>query len=168
MTAAILRDAPHASEHRASVSRRMDAAAARPESLPDLLAWFRAAWAEEMPARIHERGVEPQSVLGTPKLAGAFRAYMDAHPMQTDHDPRLDVDERGAARVRPIHAALWQMRRRWPLSARFLFALAWTGAEWQDVALAWGMLPEVGHRFTIDALRHLWALWERDQREVVA
>lgn len=152
-------------QHRASVTRRMDEAAREPRSLPDLLAWYRAAWAQEMPTRIHERGVEPESVLRSPKLAGAFRAYMDAHPLATDYDPRHDIDERGAVRLRPVHAALSRMRRRWPLSARYLFAIAWTGAEWQDVALAWGMLPEVGHRFTVDALRHLWSLWERDMRE---
>lgn len=154
-----------AEPHRASIARRMDDVAREPRSLPEYLAWFRRAWAEEMPTRIHERGVEPESALGAPRLAGAFRAYMDGHPMATDYDPRHDIDERGAARLRPVHAALAQMRRKWPLSARYLFAIAWTGAEWQDVALAWGMLPEVGHRFTMDALRHLWALWERDVRE---
>lgn len=152
-------------QHRASVARRMGEVAREPRSLPEYITWFRSAWAEEMPTRIHERGVEPDSALGSPRLAGAFRAYMDAHPMATDFDPRHDIDERGAQRIRPIHAALAQMRRRWPLSAHYLFAIAWTGAEWQDVALAWRMLPEVGHRFTLDALRHLWALWDRDMRE---
>ena len=153
--------------HRHSVELRMAKAARQPVTLPELMRWFKHEWAQELPGRLHERGVEPQSALGSPRLAGAFRAYMDGHPMVTDHDNRLDLDKRGAARLFPMHAALYQMCRRWPLSAHYLFAIAWTGAEWQDVALAWRMLPEVGHRFTVDALRHLWAIWERDQREVL-
>lgn len=136
-----------------------------PRSLPALVTWFRCEFAKEVPGRLHEPGVEPDSALGSPRLAGAFRAYL-ASPMATDHDDRLDVNRRGAARLFPMHAALSMMDRRWPMSARFLFAVAWTGAEWQDVALAWRMLPEVGHRFAYDALRHLYALWERDAREV--
>lgn len=162
----VLRDQPYAAAKSASVQRRMAQAAREPRSLNEYLAWFRREWCAEMPGRIHERGVEPQSALGSPRLGGAFRAYMEGHPMATDHDDRLDIDHRGAARRFPIHAALSVMRRRWPLSAHYLFAIAWTGAEWQDVALAWRMLPEIGHRFTLDALRHLWSIWEQDQREV--
>ena len=160
--AVVLRDQPYAAAKRASVERRMADAAREPRNLSEYLAWYHHEWAQELPGRIHERGVEPLSALGSPRLGGAFRAYMEGHPMATDHDDRLDIDGRNDARRFPIHAALWQMQRKWPLSARFLFAMAWTGAEWQDVALAWRMLPEVGHRFTYDALRHLWALWARD------
>lgn len=161
----LVRDQPYADAKRASVARRMADAATEPRNLAEYLAWFRREWEAEVPRRIHERGVEPQSALGSPRLHGAFRAYMDGHPTATDYDPRLDLDERGAMRRYPVHAALAQMRRRWPLSAHYLFAIAWTGAEWQDVALAWKMLPEVGHRFTLDALRHLWTLWERDENK---
>jgi len=159
----LLRDQPYATEKRASVNRRMVEAAREPKNLPDLMAWFRREWEAEIPSRIHERGTEPDSALGAPKLAGAFRSYIMGSPMATDHDDRLDLDHRDAARIRPIHAAMRVMSNRWPLSTHYLFAIAWTGAEWQDVALAWRMLPEIGHRFTRDALAHLWAIWARDQ-----
>ena len=162
VTSILLRDQPYTDAQRHSVERRMAQAAREPRSLHDYLAWYRHEWSQELPGRIHERGVEPQSALGSPRLGGAFRAYIEGHPLATDHDDRLDVDRSGEARLFPVHAALYQMNRKWPLSARFLFAMAWTGAEWQDVALAWRMLPEVGHRFTLDALRHLWVLWARD------
>lgn len=141
----------------------MAKAAREPRELNELLAWFRREWEAELPRRIHERGTEPESALGAPKLAGAFRAYMTGSPMATDHDDRQDIDFRGAARVRPLHAAMHVMSHRWPLSTHYLFAIAFAGAEWQDVSLAWKMLPEVGHRFTRDALHHLWRIWARDQ-----
>ena len=134
-----------------------------PRALPDLIRWYRTQWEAEIPGRIHERGTEPDSALGAPRLAGAFRAYIHGSPMRTDHDDRLDLDERGATRIYPVHAALRIMSHRWPLTAHFLFAVAWTGAEWGDVALAWRIMPEVGHRFTEDGLRHLWRIWERER-----
>ena len=164
---ALLRDQPYAVAKSASMRRRMEQAAQEPRELPELLRWFRREWEAECPPRTHERGVEPESALGAPKLAGAFRAYICASPMQTDHDDRLDVDMRDAARVRPIHAAMRVMSNKWPLSTHYLFAIAWMGAEWQDVALAWRMLPEIGHRFTRDALQHLWSIWAREQARMV-
>jgi hypothetical protein len=164
--AAGYRVAPYADVKAESVRRRMDAAARQPREVPDLIRWFRTEWEAECPPRTHERGVEPESALGAPKLAGAFRSYIMGSPMATDHDDRLDIDMRDAARLRPMHAALAYMSRKWPLSAHYLFAIAWMGAEWQDVALAWRMLPEIGHRFTFDALRHLYHIWERDPARI--
>jgi hypothetical protein len=158
-----MRDQPYADRHRASAERRMTDAALQPRTLPELIRWLRTEFNREVPSRLHEPGTEPDSALGSPKIAGAFRAYLMGHPLVTDHDDRLDLDRRGAARLFPMHASLSLMARKWPLSARYLFAIAWTGAEWSDVALAWHMLPEIGHRFTLDALRHLWAIWARDQ-----
>jgi hypothetical protein len=158
-----LREAPYTAARASSVRRRMDDAAREPTSLPDLLRWYRREWEQEVPSKLHEPGTEPDSALGSPRLAGAFRAYLMGNPMATDHDDRQDMDQRGAARRYPIHAALSVMARKWPCSARFLFAVAWTGTDWQDVALAWRMLPEVGHRFAHDALRHLWAIWARSE-----
>ena len=159
---AALRESPYTAARERSVRRRMDEAAREPRHLSDLIVWYRAEWEREVPAKLHEAGTEPESALGSPMLSGAFRAYLCGSPMATDHSNRLDVDERGAARRYPIHAALAVLEHKWPLSARYLFAIAWTGTEWQDVCLAWRMLPEVGHRFTADALRHLWMIWARD------
>ena len=102
----MLRAEPYAAVREMSVKRRMAEAAREPRDLPELLTWFRREWDAECPSRTHERGVEPQSALGSPKLAGAFRSYITGSPMATDHDDRLDVDMRDAARLRPIHAAL--------------------------------------------------------------
>jgi hypothetical protein len=158
----VFRESPYGGEHHISVELRMSSTGRKPRSLPEYVRWLRTEFDRECPGRIHEQGTEPESALGSPRLAGAFRSYLMGSPMATDHDDRLDVDERGAARLFPVRAALAQMERRWPLSARFLFAVAWTGSEWQDVALAWRLLPEIGHRFALDALRQLWALWARD------
>jgi len=158
---AAFRESPYARARSESVTRRMDEAAREPKGINGLTNWYRAAWAAETPNRFHERGVEPASVLGSPALHGAFRAYLMGSPWQTDHDDSLDIDHREEVYIRPVHAALAEMSRTWPLSARYLFAIAWCGAEWQDVCLAWRMLPEVGHRFTYDALRHLWRMHER-------
>ena len=140
--------------------------ATAPTSLHSLLAWYRGEFAKETPDRLHGNGVEPASALGTPALNGAFRAYLMGSPYRTDHDDRLDMDRRDEVRLLPIHAALADMERKWPLSARYLFAVGWCGVDWQDVALAWRMLPEVGHRFTMDALRHLYVLWWRHSTRV--
>ncbi|MBU2166671.1 MAG: hypothetical protein KKF88_02425 [Alphaproteobacteria bacterium] len=159
---AALRESPYVAAREDSVRRRMAVAAREPVHLPELLRWFRHEWAQECPAKLHEAGTEPDSALGSPRMAGAFRAYLVGSPMATDHDDRLDVTRAGATRRYPIHAALSVMAHKWPLSARYLFAIAWAGAEWCDVALAWHMLPEIGHRFTQDSLHHLWSIWARD------
>ena len=157
-----MRESSYAAERESSVRRRMAEVAREPRRLNELVLWYRREWEREVPTRIHERGVEPQSALGAPVLAGAFRAYMHGSPFATDHDDRLDATTAQDTRRYPIHAALCVMSKSWPLSARYLFALGWTGAEWYDVTLAWNMLPEVGHRFARDALHHLWSIWARD------
>jgi len=158
----VIREPEYRRPHDASVSRRMAGAAAMPRSLPALLTWLRREFDREVPDRLHNQGTEPDSALGSPALSGAFRAYLTGSALATDHDDRLDLDHRGAARRYPIHAAMTIMARKWPLSTRYLFAVIWTGCEWEDVALAWRMMPEVGHRFTWHALQHLWTLWARD------
>jgi hypothetical protein len=162
----MLRESPYKAAREYSVRRRMDEAAQEPRHLNDLLRWYRAEWEREVPRKLHEPGTEPESALGAPRMAGAFRAYLCGSPMATDHDDRLDATRSGAARRYPIHAAMVVMEHKWPISARYLFAIAWSGAEWGDVCLAWRMLPEVGHRFTADALRHLWMIWARDAQDV--
>jgi len=157
-----MRESTYAAERESSMARRMAEVAREPRRLEDLIRWYRQEWEREIPTRIHQRGVEPDSALGAPVLAGAFRAYLHGSPFATDHDDRLDATMAGATRRYPIHAALCVMGHSWPLSARYLFAIGWTGADWQDVALAWHMLPEVGHRFARDALHHLWTIWARD------
>lgn len=157
-----LREPTYSAQRADSVRRRMDEAAREPRQLNDLVRWYRTEWEREIPRKMHEPGTEPDSALGAPRMAGAFRAYLCGNPMATDHDDRLDPDYYGAARRYPVHAALTILAHKWPLSARYLFAIGWSGAEWGDVCLAWHMLPEIGHRFTQDSLRHLWSIWARD------
>jgi hypothetical protein len=152
----------YVAERRMSVGRRMAEAARQPRHLEEYVRWWRREWDAECPPRIHERGTEPESALGSPRLAGAFRAYLMGTPFATDHDDRLDSTTADAARRFPVHATLAIMDRRWPLSARFLFELGFLGAEWQDITLAWRMLPEVGHRFAHGTLQHAWVIWTRD------
>jgi len=128
--------------------------------------WYRVEWQREVPTRVHERGVEPESALGAPRLAGAFRAYLMGDPMATDHDDRFDMTTGHDARRRPIHAALQVIARRWPLSARLLFLLGCNGGDWETVTLGWKMLPEVGFRFTQDSLRQLWDIWQRQEANI--
>jgi hypothetical protein len=156
-----LREAPYTAARASSVRRRMDDAAREPTSLPDLLRWYRREWEQEVPSKLHEPGTEPDSALGSPRLAGAFRAYLMGNPMATDHDDRQDMDQRGAARRYPIHAALSEMARKWPCSAHWLFEIAWCGADWQDVALSHNIVAEFGQRITHHALRQLWTFWSR-------
>jgi hypothetical protein len=150
-----------------SVEARMAEAAREPRELRDLLAWYRREWTREVPTRIHEHDVEPDSAIGSPKLAGAFRSYLTGSPFATDHDNRYDVDRRGAARLYPIHAAITIMSHRCPLSARFLFLLGVSGDnDWERITLAWNMLPEIGQFYAQAVLRKLWEIWERDRREI--
>jgi hypothetical protein len=148
--------------------RAMAAAAHEPRDLRELLAWFRREWDREVPRRVHERGVEPDSAIGSPRLAGAFRSYLMGSPFATDHDDRLDIDRRDATRLYPIHAAIVILSRRWPLSGRFAFLLGISGSnDWEAITLSWHMLPEVGHRFAEGTLRHLWDIWDKDRMRVV-
>lgn len=40
-------------------------------------AWFRDAWEGSLPTRIHTRGVEDESALGSPRMAGAMHRRID-------------------------------------------------------------------------------------------
>lgn len=134
---------------------------AQPRYLHEYVAWLRAEFDREVPARLHERGVEPSSALGSPRMGGAFRAYLTGSAFATDHDVALDTDERNAAYLRPVQRSITVLSHRWPLSARLAFAIAWGGCDWQDVTLSWRMVPEAGHLFAEGALRRLWAIWAR-------
>jgi hypothetical protein len=74
--------------------------------LSDALSWLERHWIGRVPpTRIHTGGVEPDSALGSPRLADAFRAYLDARPgdvitervTETCHHPGLPRDARVTA-----------------------------------------------------------------------
>ncbi len=153
---------------------------ARPRDFGAYLRWFLAAWAEELPDRLHSRGVWRDygshavggSTLGSPRLHDAFRSYIEGSPYQTDYDPRLDADERNAVYVRPIHRALQCMTGTYvgpldsdvgprPFMARFLFALACSGGDWSRISTAFGLPPQVAPIYAEKALERLWNEYER-------
>lgn len=48
-----------------------------PQTFEALAAWFRDAWVASLPTRLHTRGVEDGSALGSPRMAGAMHARTD-------------------------------------------------------------------------------------------
>lgn len=74
--------------------------------LHDALAWLERHWTGRIPpTRLHGRGVEPESALGSPELADAFRRYLEQRPgdviteavSETCYHPRLPRNERMSA-----------------------------------------------------------------------
>jgi hypothetical protein len=90
-----------------------------------------------MPSRLHSRGVEPDSVLGSPELAPAFRHYINA-----DHQREQRED---GCYVYPLHAALAALghggssERPRPFCAMTIFEVIRAGFDWERVAdrLSW-------------------------------
>lgn len=157
----MLREQPYAADHASSVRRTMDGAGHEPRSLAEYVTWLRREFERETPRRVHERGVEPESAIGSPRLAGAFRAYLCGSPFATDHDDRRDMDMRDAVYVRPVHRAIAIMSKRRPESARLAFALAWSGVDWEDIICQKGLVSEFGYWVTLGTLQHLWRIWAR-------
>ena len=65
------------------------------------MAWFRDAWEASLPTRLHTTGVEAESALGSPRMAGAMHQRID-HVSDlgwglTGHD--RDGDPRGVDRA---------------------------------------------------------------------
>ena len=80
-------------EHRASIARKM----AQPKGLGQLLLWFLEGFRTEMPEAVHVAGVwrdyvrldenrqaEGGSLLGSPRLADPFRAFIEGSPFATE------------------------------------------------------------------------------------
>lgn len=66
------RRTPFREAHDASIQRPSP-----PQTWPARAAWFRDAWEASLPARLHTRGVEDESALGSPRMAGAMHARID-------------------------------------------------------------------------------------------
>lgn len=131
-----------------------------PRTLGQLMAWFVAAWGEEMPTRLHERGVWHDrtggSALGSPAMAAPMRRLIEGSPHATDFDPRLDMWEGAAAHLTPIRSALAELRRTSPFMARDLWRIACRG-DWRDLD-AW--IPErYREAYVHEALRRLWRIY---------
>ena len=153
---------PHAAEHEASLSARMERGR-MPKSIECLLVWYLPLARDEVPERLHkaelwhdtvsigerENGIAPSggSLLGTPAWAGTMRLRLEASPSMTDED--------GYYRF-PIEAALSRLSRRWPFMARALRALAKNGGDWRSLATAMSFPDEVMEVFVREALIRLW------------
>lgn len=73
-----------------TVLRRRPCATGSPDvarglaSLPEAIEWARAHWqGRELPTRIHEHAVEPDSLLGSPRLTATMMSYLLASPDDT-------------------------------------------------------------------------------------
>ena len=141
-----------------------------PKGLNGLLRWYAEGWDAEVPTTLHkaetwygrDRDGNGQtwpaeltggSHLGTSAHTESFRRYIEEAESQCDPDGYY---------VRPMHAALSRLGRRWPLSASWLFAVAQSGFDWRGVALRLHMADEFAYRNTRDALSDLWTEY-RDQ-----
>lgn len=168
-------ETPYADQHRASVAARVQP---RPKGLSALLMWFLAEFNQEMPTKIHSRGVffgrpersetktlwaresKPKelvggSLIGTPSDDGSFRAFIENRPTETDEDGNY---------ARPMRAALSRMAGRRPTSsewfhAHYLWAIGGAAGDWQGVALRVGIPPQVAEIYTESLLNRLWNCW---------
>lgn len=171
----------HSREYDVSRDAKEQAAVARPASFGALLGWFHREWDAEFPKRLHERGIEPDSQLGAPRLAGAVRARFTAldeskAATATDYDPGHDTWSTGAAPRFPILDALTRYARKAPLLSRYLEAVAYRGFDWRRVAQerlrVWDpdlgtFVPDDEHHYllTFGAMMALWEVWSRGQAE---
>ena len=67
------RTSPFREAHDASIQRRPSP----PETWPACVAWFRDGWEASLPTRLHTAGVEDESALGSPRMAGAMHKRID-------------------------------------------------------------------------------------------
>lgn len=146
---------PFQQQHEGSLRVAMQRATP-PKGLGGLLSWYSRAWDGEVPMSLHrvedvwrDYGLHAEggSKLGTPAHKDPFRRYMENPPSETDEDGSF---------VRPLHAALDRMSRRWPLTARALFAVAQSGYDWRGVAGRLGYADEFFCLYLERALTMLW------------
>ena len=156
---------PYARENDASTAQAMERGK-MPRTLADLLRWYAKGWDIEVPDSIHKaevwigrpgEGVPAEhtggSHLGTRAYTDPFRRYVENVPSETDVD---------GCYVRPMHAALSRMGRRYPLTARVLFAVAQAGYDWRGVAERMHYADEMFSLYLTQALAHLWSEYRSD------
>lgn len=146
--------APHRGDHAESLERRF-VKGAQPKTFGALLKWYSDIWDAEVPTSIHKSEVwrdhgihaEGGSKLGSPAWGDRFRRYIENSDAEVDEDGWF---------VRPMHAALSRIGRRWPLTARSLFAVAQSGYDWRGVATRGGWSEEMFAVYLTQALTMLW------------
>jgi hypothetical protein len=170
------RDVPNRYAYERSLAAKERRALERPRTFGALRQWFKREWDAEFPQRIHERGVEPDSQLGAPRLAGAMRARIlavGADPncgcedcrkalgkaTATDYDRAHDIWSTGAAPRYPVLAALVRLHERCPLVARSLTALAYGGFDVYHHGSKRGWTTYQTDLYLAAELAALWTVW---------
>lgn len=154
------RDRPYRGEHERSAEGRMERGR-QPASLGQFLRWYSDGWDAEVPTSLHKAEVwrdhgihaEGGSKLGSPAHSDPFRRYMENTDSECDEDGYF---------ARPMHAALSRIGRRYPLTARTLFAVAQSGYDWKGVGTRLGYADEMFHGYLLWSLALLWNEY-RDQ-----
>jgi len=183
------RDVPNRLLYERSQAAREKRAVDRPRTFGKLREWYQREWNAEFPNRMHERGVEPDSQLGAPRLAGAMRARFSAlddakAASATDYDREHDTWSTGAAPRFPVLSALVKMHSEAPLLSRYLEAVAYGGFDWRRVSMSrlriWDPTRVVegqtlrgamvwDHKYaeivTHGAMAMLWQIWSAGQRD---
>ena len=119
-------------QHSESVTRK----AFMPQGLSGMLRWFVKAWRDEVPVTMHAGGIEPDSQLGAPKLAPAFRAYVEGRHGRTEHawsDGRPESSETYATPL--LWTLRWLERNRHPLVAAVLRRLGRSAGDYRSLTM---------------------------------
>jgi hypothetical protein len=163
---------PYAPENAASLRRK----ASKPR---DLLGWFIVGFRAELPEQLHASGVWRDyvgddedriggggSLLGTPRTADAFRAYLEGDPLLELEMARLTeagVTVAEEAYRFPMRAALARLSGRgrpedpFPFMARTLFRTACMDGDWDAACRSMGVNPQpVRWVFVVTALDRLY------------
>jgi hypothetical protein len=164
------RDVPNRLAYERSLSAKERRALERPRTFGKLRDWFKREWEAEFPNRIHERGVEPDSQLGAPRLAGAMRARFNALDdakvaTATDYDREHDTWSTGAAPRFPVLSALVQLHRTCPLVARSLTQLAYGGFDVYRHGAKRGWTTYQTDLYLRAELGALWQVWSQLVRD---
>lgn len=171
------RDTPYDRDNAASKARKM----ARPR---DLLAWFLVGFREEVPDRLHTRGVWRDrvssseanagieavggSLLGTPRTSDPFRAYIEDDPFGTEpseYEGHKSVHNHYRT---PMRAALARLSGRgpdtdpYPFMARVLFRTALRDGDWDSACASMGIIEPVRKPYIEAALHRLYERYHEE------
>jgi hypothetical protein len=173
------RERPYRAEHDRSVRDK----ARPPQGLNRLLAWFLAAFREEVPDRLHQpdvwrdrpkRGDLPGyrpvggSLLGSPRDAEPFRVFIEDGPFALEHAEYEGQEDRTPHYARPMRAALARLAGRgrddepFPFMARALYRTALRDGDWDGACASLGIIEPVRRLYIEAALHRLWSRYETE------
>jgi len=165
------RDTPYAEDNARSKRAKM----ARPK---DLLGWYMTGFREEVPDRLHTRGVwrdakrrgdiegyDPVggSVMGSPRVADPFRAFIEDDPYGTEaaeYEGHKDIHNHYRT---PMRAALQRLAglghpdEPYPFMARALYRTALRDGDWDGACASLGIIKPVRWPYIHEALKTLYA-----------